>query len=74
MKWIEIFNQSNPKKDIKFKTPQIRDDLCNFNHAYIVATGNITATNPGNDINDYDRKVALKNSAPFFNCILKINN
>ena len=31
-KWTEIFYQSNgtynPNKDIRFKTPQIRDDLC----------------------------------------------
>ena len=78
IKWIEIFDQSNgtynPNKDIRFKTPQIRDDLCDFNDAYIVVTGNVTATNPDNDINVYDRKFSLKNSAPFFNCILKINN
>ena len=46
IKWIEIFDQSNgiynPKKDIRFKAPQIRDDLCGFNDAYIVVTGKIT--------------------------------
>ena len=85
MKWIEIFDQSNgnynQNKDIRFKTPQIRDDLCDFNDAYIVVTGRINATN-ANIPNDapppanipYSRKLALKNSAPFFNCILKINN
>ena len=40
IKWIEIFDQSNgaynQNKDIRFKTPQIRDDLCDFNDAYIV--------------------------------------
>ena len=34
----------------------------------------VTATNPGNNISDYDRKVYLQNSAPFFNFNLKINN
>ena len=48
--------------------------MCDFNDAYIVVTGKITATNPGNNINVYNKKVALKNSAPFYNCILKINN
>ena len=47
VKWIEIFDQSNGsynhKKDIRFKTPS---DLCDFNEAYIVVTGKITATNP----------------------------
>ena len=78
IKWIEIFDRSNgtynPNKDIRFKTPQIRYDLCDFNDAYIVVTGKITATNPGNNANEYNRKVALKSSVPFFNCVLKINN
>ena len=74
IKWIEIFDQSNgtynKNKDIRFKTSQLRNDLCDFNDAYIVATGKINATNPGNDDNLYNRKVSLKNSVPFFNCIL----
>ena len=69
IKWIEIFDQSNgtysPNKDIRFITPQLRSDLCDFNETYIVVTDKITATNPGNNINEYNRKVALKNSAPF---------
>ena len=77
IKWIESFDQSNgnyyPHKDIRFKTPQIRDDLCHFNDVYIVVTGKITAS-PRNNLKEYNKKVALKNSAPFFNCILKINN
>ena len=78
IKWIEIFDQSNRtynnNKDIRFKTNQLRNDLCDFNDAYIVVTGKITATNPGNDDNVYNRKVFFKNSAPFFNCTLKINS
>ena len=78
VKWIEIFDPSNgtynPNKDIRFKTPQIRDDLCDSNDAYIVVTGKASVTNPGNNANEYNRKIALKSSAPFFNCILKINN
>ena len=74
IKWIEIFDQSNgtynKNKDIRFKTSQLRNYLCDFNDAYIVFTGKITATNPGNDANQYNRKVSLKNSAPFFNCTL----
>ena len=48
--------------------------MFDFNDAYIAVTGKITAINPGNNINAYNRKVALKNSASFFNCSLKINN
>ena len=76
-KWVEIFYYSNgtysPNKDIRFKTPQLRNDLCDFNDASIVVTGKIIATNPGNDNAVYIGKLALKNLAPFFNCILKIN-
>ena len=77
IKWTEIFDQSNgtynENKDIRFKTNQLRSDLCDFNDAYIVVTGKITATNSGNNINEYNRKVSLKNSAPFINSTLKIN-
>ena len=52
----------------------MRNYLCDFNDAYIAVTGKITATNPGNDNDKYNRKVSLKNSAPFFNCTLKINS
>ena len=79
-KWIKIFDQSNvsynPNKDIRIKTPQLRSDLRDFNDAYIVVTGKITAAipNPPAGIN-YSRNLAFKNSSvPFFNCILKIND
>ena len=80
--WIEIFDQSNgtynPNKDIRFKTPQLRSDLCDFNEAYIFVTGKINATStrlpgfgdiPANTI--YSRKVSLKNFAPFLIVHLK---
>ena len=82
IKWIEISDQPhgtyNHNKDIRFKTPQIIDNLCDFNDAYIVVTGKINATG-ANLLNNtappagifYTRNLALKNSAPFFNCILK---
>ena len=70
IKWIEIFDQSNgtynPNKDVRFKTPQIRDDLCDVNDAYIAVTGKVTATNPGDDNDVYNKKLALKNYASFF--------
>ena len=52
----------------------MRNYLCDFNDAYIASTGTITATESGNDLDRYGKKVALKNSATFFNCVLKINN
>ena len=70
IKLIEIFDQSNGtynrNKDIRFKTNQLSNDLCDFNDAYIVVTGKITAKNPGNNNNVYNGELALKKSAPFF--------
>ena len=85
IKWIEIFDQPNgtynKNKAIRFKTNQLRNDLCDFIDAYIVVTGKITATDaelPNNIAPPqgmfYSRKVSFKNSAPFFNCTLKINS
>ena len=72
IKWIEIFDQSdgcyNKNKGIRFKMNQLRNDLCDFNDAYIVVTSKITSTNPGNDHNVYNGNVSLKNSALFFSC------
>ena len=77
-KLFEIFDQSSgvysQNKDIRFETLRLRSDLCDFNDAYIVVTGKVTTTNTGDDDNVYNRKLALKNSAPFFSCILKTNN
>ena len=57
---------------IRFKTAILRSDLCDYNNAYIVVTGKITVTDPNN--NAYDKKLTLKNNAPFISCISKINN
>ena len=50
----------------------LRSDLRDFSVAYIVVKGKITVANPNN--NAYDKKLALKNNAPFTTCISKINN
>ena len=74
-KWIEVFDQSgkiyNTNKQIRFKTPMLRSELCDYNDAYIIVTGKITVTDPDN--NAYEKKLALKNNAPFISCISKIN-
>ena len=75
-KWIEVHNQSggtyNTNKKIRFKTPMLISDLCDYNDVYIVVTGKITVTNP--DKNAYDKKLAFKYNAPFTNCVSKVNN
>ena len=74
-KWVEIYDESDGtysvNKEIRFKTPMLRSDLCDYNDAYIVVTGKITVTNPDNGA--YDKKLALKNKAPFYSCLTKIN-
>ena len=49
----------------------LRSDLCDYNDAYIVVTRKITVTDSDN--NAHDKKLALKNNAPFISCISKIN-
>ena len=74
-KWIGIYDESNGtynvNKEVRFKTPQLRSDLCDWNDAYLVVKRKISTTNPDDDA--YDRKPALKNNASFFSCVLKIN-
>ena len=47
----------------------LRLELCDFSDAYITAKRKIT--NPNN--NAYDKKLALKNNAPFTSYISKFN-
>ena len=49
----------------------LKSDLCDFSDAYIVVKGNIVVTNPKNA--KRNKSDAFKNSAPFINCISKIN-
>ena len=45
----------------------LRSDLCDYGDAYIIIKGTIT-------IDKHNRKLILKNNAPFTSCISKINN
>ena len=67
----------NENKSIRFKTPMLRSDLCDYADAYILVNGTITVTaNAGaNNIRDKkNRSLILNNNAPFISCITKINN
>ena len=57
-------------KPIRFKTSMLRPDLCDC--SYVWVKGNITVTDTRNDAN-FDRRLTLKNNAPFISCISKIN-
>ena len=66
----------NENKSIRFKTPMLRSDLCDYADAYILVNGTITVTaNAGaNNIRDKrNRKLTLKNNATFVSCITRIN-
>ena len=54
---------------IKFETKVIKSNLCDYSDAYILVTGDITAT--GGDANT---KVAFKNCAAFTKSVIYINN
>ena len=61
-------NGNENDSTIKFETKVIKSDLCDYSDAYILVTGDITATG-GNE----NTKVAFKNCAPFTRCVTHIN-
>ena len=67
-----LSNTYNENKSIRFKTLILRSDLCDYADAYILIDGIITFA--GNSPRDrQNRPVILKNNAPFFSCITRIN-
>ena len=65
-------NTYNTSKPIRFKTSMLRSDLCDYSDAYLRVKGTITVTDPNNNAN-FNRRLTLKNNAPFISCISKIN-
>ena len=76
-KWYVINDQNNTdygegnedSTTVKFETKVIKSNLCDYSDAYVLVTGNITATS--GDAND---RVAFKYCAPFTKCITHIND
>ena len=74
-----LSNTYNENKSIRFKTPMLKLNLCDYSDAYILVKGTITVTAPGGNngaknIRDKrNRPVILKNNAPFVSCITRIN-
>ena len=74
-----LSNTYNENKSIRFKTPMLRSNLCDYSDAYVLVKGRITVTAPGanngaNNIRDEsNRPVILKNNASFVSCITRIN-
>ena len=74
-----LLDTYNENKLIRFKTPMLRSNLCDYSDVYILVKGTITVTAPGvnnnaNNIRDKrNRPVILKNNVPFVSCITRIN-
>ena len=72
-KWYIIDNESKGNyshhNPIKFLTKSIESSLCDYSDAYILVTGNITATP-----NNATTQVVFKNCAPFKDCRTEIND
>ena len=74
-----LSNTYNENKSIRFKTPMLRSNLCDYSDAYILVKGTITVTAPGannnaNNIRDKrNRPLILKINDPFVSCITRIN-
>ena len=67
-----LSNTYDENKSIRFKTPMLRSDLCDYVDAYILVNGIIAVA--GNQPRDRKNKPAiLKNNAPFVSCITRIN-
>ena len=70
--WYIINSESNgnysQNDEIKFLTKSIESSLCDYSDAYILVTGNISATP-----NNAATQVVLKNCAPFEKCRTEIN-
>ena len=66
---LDTYNENKP---VRFKTPMLRSNLCDYSDAYILVNGTITVT--GNHPRDrQNRPLVLKNNAPFISCITRIN-
>ena len=74
-----LSNTYNENKSIRFKTPMLRSNLCDYSDAHILVKGTITVTAPrvnnnADNIRDKrNRPLILKNNAPFLSCITRIN-
>ena len=74
-----LSNTYNVNKSIRFKTPMLRSNLCDYSDAYILVKGTITVTAPGvnnnaKNIRDKrNRPVILKSNTPFVSRITRIN-
>ena len=69
-----LSNTYDENKSIRFETPMLRSDLCDYADAYILVNGTTSITSQNNVIRDKkNRPLMLKNNAPIISCITRIN-
>ena len=78
-KWIEVTDLSNEhysvNNNIRFKTPTLRLDLCDYSDADIVVKEKIDLwADVGKENDKAQKDFAFQNSTPFKSSISKINN
>ena len=67
-----LLDTYNENQSIRFKTPTLRSNLCDYSDTYILVKGTIKVA--GNNLRDrQDRPLLFKNNAPFVSCITRIN-
>ena len=80
--WVEISDESkqcySAGSDIRFKKRMLRSNLCDYADGYILVKGTITITGYGADdaekqLDERNKGVIFKNSAPFTKCKSRIN-
>ena len=76
-KWIKVTDLSTIKysvnKNIRFKTPMLRSNLCDYSDAYIVVKETIDPlASPTNKNGKTETDVTFKSNAPFSLCISKL--
>ena len=76
-KWIELNYLSGGQyfvdKNVRFETPLLRSDLCDYSYVYTVVKGTITVES--NNVNKWkDKKLTLKSNAPFKSHTSKISS
>ena len=73
--YVEVKSLSdtyNKNKSIRFKTPMLRSNLCDYSDAYISVKGTITVA--GINLRDrQNRPLIFKNNPPFVSYITRIN-
>ena len=57
-----LLNTCNENKSIRFKTPMLRSNLCDYSDAYILVKGTITVTAPG--VNNNGNNIRDKRNRP----------